>query len=195
MLIIADDIVQNVVIPRAEWIFLREGQGLVDVKSYMEPDNFGDQRFKVIILIMGQAEAAAGYPMVANCVQAALTSVEKAYPQAVVMLCSPLPRPRDGPEVLKDMDSLGDIMFKICAENEKYEYARLGLYFYGKYRLASDNSRRRNRSVYLVNPELIHTQGLTYEGVQSVQRKIQDKLNTAGLYDRYTMLNQRLIDL
>ena len=183
ILIIADDIVKNVVVPRAEWIYLRQGQGLADIKTYVNPAPLQAQRFKVIMLITGQAEAAAGHPAVANCMQGALTSVHTAYLKAVVLVCSPLPRPRDGPEVLKDMDLLGDIMFKICAENERYEYTRLGMYFYGKHHLAAEGaSRRRKQSVYLINSELLQVQGLTYEGVQSVQHRLCDKIKSVGLY-------------
>ena len=152
-------------IPQAEWISLPEEQGLADVKEKLETGQFQPGKFKIMILITGQAKVAAGHPAIANCVQLAISSVKLAYPKAVILLCSPLPRPKDGPDILKDMDNMGDVMYRLCAEDKSCEYARLGMYFYGQYHLA-ESLRRRTKAVHLVNQELIQGHGLMYEGVQ-----------------------------
>ena len=57
---------------------------------------------KIVVLIMGQAEAAVGHPTMSNLVVNALASVRHIYADAIIFVCAPLPRPQDGPLVLKD---------------------------------------------------------------------------------------------
>ena len=149
---------------------------------------------KIVILITGQAEAAAGHPAMQNSVTNALSSVRHAYNNAVVLLCAPLPRARDGPLVLKDLEVLSDIMHKAYTQDSCYEFSSIGSYFYGKYRLTESRSGSAT-SVLLVKRGLMDPQGITLEGSRLVQKRISDKIKSANLYERYVMLSSKLIVL
>ena len=194
ILIIADDTVKNVHMSEAEWIFLPEGQGLVDVKKRLSSGEWAREAVKIVVLITGQAEASAGHQAMANSVKNAMLSVRVAYPDAMVLLCAPLPRPRDGPPVLRDLELLSDVMHEECRKEEYYEYSSLGSYFYGKYCIAGDKSNAPP-VVMLVKTGLMDQQGITVQGSCMVQKRLADKIKSANLYERFTMLGSKLITL
>ena len=164
ILIIADDTVKNVYIPNAEWVFLPEGQGLVDVRRKLMNTEWQRDGVKIVILITGQVEAAAGHKAMLNSVQNVLLSIRHAYPELMVLMCAPLPHARDGPLVLRDLDVLSDIMHEVCRKEEYCEYSSIGAYFYGKYRLADNRNCLGQSSVLLVKSCLMDPQGLTVQG-------------------------------
>ena len=194
ILIIADDTVQNVHIPEVEWVYLPEGQGLVDVQCKLMVGEWPCEGVKIVVLIMGQAEAAVGHPTMSNSVVNALASVRHVYADAIILLCVPLPRPRDGLLVLKDLDTLSDVMHEVCTKHEYYEYSSLGSYFYGKFRLAEIRGNSGPSNVLLVKGGLMDAQGITVQGSRMIQKRLNDKIKSANLYHRYHMLSAKLIN-
>ena len=181
-------------IPNAEWVFLRDGQGLADVQKKLMNNEWHRDNVKIVILITGQAEASARHQAMSNSVTNALLSVKFAYGDAVILLCSPIPHPRDGPLVLKDLEILSDIMHEACTKEECLEYSSLGSYFYGKFRLSEARAGVPS-SVLLIKSALMDAQGLTLQGSRIIEKWLIDKVKTANLYERYVMLNAKLIDL
>ena len=133
ILIIMDDMVKNVQIRNAEWIFLPEGHGLVDIQRRLMNDEWNRQGVKVVILITGQAEATAGHQAMSNSVNNVLQSIRYAYPDSIVLMCAPLLHPRDGLLVLKDLELLSDVMHEVCLKEEYCAFSSLGSFFYGKF--------------------------------------------------------------
>lgn len=113
ILIIADDTVKNVHIPNAEWIYLPEGQGLVNVRRKLMNEEWQCEGVKIVILLTGQTEAATPHQAMSNLVQNVLLSIWHTYPDSMVLMCAPLPRAGDEPLVLKDLDILSDIFPKV----------------------------------------------------------------------------------
>ena len=193
ILIIADDNIKNVHITNAEWVYLPEGQGLVDVRRRLMNEEWQREGVKIVILMTGQAEAAAGHQAMSNSVKNVLLSIRHAYPESIVLMCAPLPRARDGPLVLRDLDVLADVMHEVCLSEEYCEFSSIGSYFYGKYRLVESRHGGGPSSVLLVKSGLMDPQGLTIQGSRLIQKRLTEKIKTANLFERYVMLSSKLI--
>ena len=195
ILVIADDIITNVRIPGVEWVFLPEGQGLTDMQRRLAAGEWHKEGIKILILIMGQAEAVAEHQAMTNVVQSVMNVVHAAYPGAVILLCAPLPHPRDGPLVIGDLRELADAMHEVCKEQSYYEYSWLGAFFYGRFKVLESTWTVSGSlvPVYLIRESLMDRESLTLEGISVVQSHIKDKIKQAGLYECHLMLSSTLI--
>ena len=91
MLIIANDFLKGITFPNTEWMYLKENMGLTDVKKKVEEGEFTNIKPKVLVFITGCEEAVERHPALLNVVRNSLTTIRKALPNTIILLCAPDP--------------------------------------------------------------------------------------------------------
>ena len=193
ILLIADEILCDITLTDAHMMFLSEEKGFTDVNKVLEA---GDWRFpdvKVIIVATGRAEAVARHPALANCVNAALSSIANAYPEAVVLICTLLPYPKDNYITLKELEVLSKALNRACKGVAHFEFSKLGLNFMKKCKITDKNEGRD--VIWMVRANLMDEKGLTQQGRVLAQSKIIDKFNSVRLRERCDLLKQKLVEI
>ena len=193
VLIIADDIVRNVQFPHAQWIFLKEQQGYSDIQEKTAAQT-GLKDIKLVILMTGRAEVVAQHKAVINCIQSAVEAIKMANSDAVIMLCAPLPYPRDGDVLLQELGEFSKTLNDICRQSEYLEYSKIGQAFIQRHSLINPEGGDPE-NVLLVKPFLMDRSGLTLQGARLISSKLLEKVSSAKLFERYDLLKVRLIRL
>ena len=180
--------------PGTKWSFLKDSMGLTDVKALIEKGEWTDVDPKVMVLISGREEAVERHPALLNVVRNVLSLVRRAFPNTIVLICTPLPSPRDGPFALAEIDGLADILQRECRESEYFEFSRLGTHFYNTKKVISRGPRE---DVFLLRTRYMNQTGITEEGMDLVLQKLSDKFDSAKLIERHALLlkRQKLVEI
>ena len=199
-MVIADELVRGITLPDATWIYLTENMGFSDVKTNLEQHVWELGEPKVLVLITGRAEAVEPHPALLNVVRNTLSTVRKALPNTVLLVCAAVPSPRDGQFALAELEGLADVLHRECKESEYFEYSRLGTYLYGKKRAFDRNQdplRDSGESVFLLKSRYMNVHGINDAGITMLSTRLNDKLQSAKLKDRFRLLlsKQKLIDI
>ena len=194
ILVIANDVLQGASMSGAKWTFLKDTMGLTDVKKMIEDGEWAGAEPKVLVLITGREEAVERHPALLNVVRNTVELIRKVFPNTVVLLCAPVPSPRDGPFALAELDGLADILQRKCRESEYLEFSRLGTHFYTSKRVLSRGAPREE--VFLLKKRYMNQYGITEEGMDLIMSKLIDKFDSAKLLERFELLLKRpLVDL
>ena len=192
VLIIADDVISNVQFPNARWIFMKEQQGYSDIQDKLSQQE-GMQDVKLVIIISGRAEVVAQHEAIINCVQSAIDAIRAFNSDVVIMMCAPLPYPRDGHVLLNELTEFAKTLNDICRQSEYLEYSKIGQAFMQKRALAHVDDEVD--SVFMIKTSLMDRMGLTLQGARLISSKLLEKVSSAKLFERYDLLKVRLIRL
>ena len=185
----ADEVLQGMSFPEAEWIWMTESMGFSDLKAQLETGELQLVEPKVIVLITGRAEAVEGRPALLNVVRNSLALLRHLHPNTIMLCCAPPPLPKDGQFALAELEGLTDILHRVCKESEYLEYARLGMYLYHKRRVYINS--QHSDSVFVLNTEYVIPMGINEAGLDYLTDKLKGKFNSAKLIERYNLLIKR----
>ena len=194
VLIIADEAIRNVQFPHAQWLYMKEQQGYADIQSKVANGEIELREFKLVVLFTGRAEVIAQHEAVINCVQSTIDAIRALNSDVVIMLCAPLPYPRDGDVFLQEMAEFAKVLNDICKQSEYLEYSKIGQAFVYRKTLA-DPEGWEPESVLMVKSNLMDRAGLTLQGARLISSKLLEKVSSAKLFERYDLLKVRLIRL
>ena len=189
---VADDIIPEIPIPNTRWVFLSEQQGFADLQRQANEGSLELADKKLVVLITGCAEVVAQHHAIINCVQSALEAIQKENPDAIILICAPMPRPRDGPVLIAELDELAKVLSDICKRSEYLEFSKLGQNFYAKFR-AMPNEIGEEELVYLIRSHLMNSKGLTLHGSRLISARISEKIASAQLLQRFDLLKDRIL--
>ena len=194
VLIMADEIIRNVQYPHAQWLFLKETQGYTDLQSKISSGTVSLEGFKIMVIITGRAEVVAQHEAVVNCVQSTIDTIHKANSQLIILLCAPVPYPRDGHIMLEELSEFSAVLNDLCKQSEYLEYSRLGHVFYSRRRIVEPEVWEED-TLCVVKRNLLDRGGLTLQGARLINSRLVDKIASAKLYERYELLSLRLITI